>query len=94
MQAGVTRCNLDDSGGSTFSGSTCNSPMTNREGQQPLLGIYILYLFVILLKYVCHKENNLYIQQTTIFLLYVKLVYSDKEESREKKGNENEKKRK
>lgn len=39
-------------------------------------------------------KQLIYIQQTTIFLLYVKLVYSDKEESREKKGNENEKKKK
>uniref|UniRef100_A0A1B0D358 Uncharacterized protein n=1 Tax=Phlebotomus papatasi TaxID=29031 RepID=A0A1B0D358_PHLPP len=34
---GVTKCNLDDSLGSNFSGSTCNSPMANREVNQRLL---------------------------------------------------------
>ncbi|GAB0092923.1 Adenylate cyclase [Sergentomyia squamirostris] len=34
---GVTKCNLDDSFGSNFSGSTCNSPMANREVNQRLL---------------------------------------------------------
>lgn len=48
IAAGITRCNLDESIGSTFSGSTCNSPSGNREIQQPLLSgmRYLITLFV------------------------------------------------
>lgn len=39
IAVGVTKCNLDDSVGSNFSGSTCNSPMVGgREVNQKLLG--------------------------------------------------------
>lgn len=39
IAVGVTKCNLDDSLGSNFSGSTmCNSPMVGRDGSQKLLG--------------------------------------------------------
>lgn len=38
IAVGVTKCNLDDSVGSNFSGSTCNSPMVPRDASQKLLG--------------------------------------------------------
>lgn len=39
IAVGVTKCNLDDSLCSNFSGSTmCNSPMVGRDGSQKLLG--------------------------------------------------------
>lgn len=39
IAAGVTsKCNLDESMGSNFSGSTCNSPMVPRDASQKLLG--------------------------------------------------------
>lgn len=58
IAVGVTKCNLDDSVGSNFSGSTCNSPMVPRDGSQKLLGNGEFPRSSFLLSCSCAKFNN------------------------------------